>query len=72
MCYLLLLGGALVLISTVCGLGFDISCKISPEETICMKCQSLFSGKNKIDFVCLWSAELTQRLAMVKWITEKF
>ena len=28
-------------------IGFDISCKLSPEKTICMKCQSLFSGKNK-------------------------
>ena len=29
--------------------GFDISCKLSPKETICLKCQSLFSGKyNKI------------------------
>ena len=27
--------------------GFDISCKLSPKETICMKCQILFSGKNK-------------------------
>ena len=27
--------------------GFDISCKLSPLETICMNCQSLFSGKNK-------------------------
>ena len=26
--------------------GFDISCKLSPLETICMKCQILFSGKN--------------------------
>ena len=25
--------------------GFDISCKLSPKETICMKCQILFSGK---------------------------
>ena len=23
---------------------FDVSCKLSPQETICMKCQSLFSG----------------------------
>ena len=29
-------------------IGFDISCKLSPQETICMKCQILFSGKNKI------------------------
>ena len=27
--------------------GFCISCKLSPWETICMKCQILFSGKNK-------------------------
>ena len=27
--------------------GSDISCKSSPSETICMKCQLLFSGKNK-------------------------
>ena len=25
--------------------GFDISCKLTPEETVCMKCQNLFSGK---------------------------
>ena len=23
-------------------IGFDISCKLSPKETICMKCQSIF------------------------------
>ena len=28
-------------------MGFDISCKLSPMETICMKCQVPFSGKNK-------------------------
>ena len=27
--------------------GFGISCKLSPLETICMKCQILFSWKNK-------------------------
>ena len=26
---------------------FDISCKLSHKETICMKCQLYFSGKNK-------------------------
>ena len=26
--------------------GFDISCKLSPNETICMECQILFSVKN--------------------------
>ena len=35
--------------------GFDISCKLSPVETIYMKCQNLFSGKNKknISVCCL-------------------
>ena len=28
-------------------IGFDISYKLSPWEIICMKCQILFSGKNK-------------------------
>ena len=27
--------------------GFDISCKLSSLETICMECQNLFLGKNK-------------------------
>ena len=27
--------------------GFDISYKLSPLETVCIKCQILFSGKNK-------------------------
>ena len=26
-------------------IGFDISCKLSPLETVCMICQSLFSLK---------------------------
>ena len=26
-------------------IGFDILCKLSPQETICIKCQSPFSGK---------------------------
>ena len=28
-------------------IGFGISCKLSPMETICMKCQTLFSEKQK-------------------------
>ena len=40
--------------------GFDISCKLSPMETICMKCQILFSRKNKKNIVNLLSAELAQ------------
>ena len=42
-------------------IGIDILCKLSPVETICMKCQILFSGKNKknITNLCyLSSAEL--------------
>ena len=30
-------------------IGFDLSCKLSPLETICMNGQSLFSVKNKIN-----------------------
>ena len=26
-------------------IGFDILCKLSPKETICIKCQNLFPGK---------------------------
>ena len=40
----------------------DISCKLSPDETICIKCQSLFSGEKKIN---LPSAELAQKVAKV-------
>ena len=28
-------------------ISFDMSCKLSPLETVCMKCQSLFSWTNK-------------------------
>ena len=28
-------------------IGFDISCKLSPLVTTCMKCQNLFSEKNE-------------------------
>ena len=28
-------------------IGFDISCQLSPKETIGMKCQNLFSGKTE-------------------------
>ena len=28
-------------------IGFDISCKLSPKEIVCMKCQRLLSGKNE-------------------------
>ena len=39
--------------------GFDISYKLSPNETICMKYLNLFSGKNKKN-INLMSAELAQ------------
>ena len=44
-------------------IGFDISCKLSPLETICVKWQSLFSEKNKEEnIVRLSSAGLAQIL----------
>ena len=46
--------------------GFDISCKSSPMDTICTKCQIPFSGKNKKNIVNLLSAELAQRVIKVK------
>ena len=32
-------------------IGFGISCKLSPRETICLKCQNLFSGKSKKNII---------------------
>ena len=32
--------------------GFDISYKLSPLETVCMKCQIMFSGENKNIPIC--------------------
>ena len=45
--------------------GFHISCKLFPMETIGMKCQILFSGKNKKNVINLSSAEFAQRVAKV-------
>ena len=39
---------------------FDISCKLSPLETICMKRQIMFSRKNKKNIIHLSSAVLAQ------------
>ena len=39
-------------------IGFDILCKLTSMETICMKCQILLSEKNKK--IYLSSAELAQ------------
>ena len=43
-------------------LGTDTSCKLSPEETICMKCQILFYRKNKKNINNLSSAESAQSM----------
>ena len=51
--------------------GFDISCKLSHMETICMKCQSLFSWKNKKNITILSSAELAQRVVKVNGLVIK-
>ena len=37
-------------------IGSDISCKLSPKEIICLKCQTLFSGKYKKNTINLSSA----------------
>ena len=38
--------------------GFGVSCKLSLMETICMKCQLLFSGENKKNITNLSPVEL--------------
>ena len=49
-------------------IGFDISCKLPPKETICMKCQSIFSGEKKEkNTISLSSAEFAQRVIEVKY-----
>ena len=47
-------------------IGSGISCKLSPEETICKKFKNLFSEKNKKNIINLTSAELAQRVVMIK------
>ena len=46
-------------------ISFDISCKLSPKEIICMEYQSLFSGTIKKNIVSLSFAELAHRLVKV-------
>ena len=43
-----------------------MSCKLSPMKSIRMKCQILFSGKNKKSIICLSSAEVAQRVVKVR------
>ena len=49
--------------------GFDISCKLSPLETICMKRESLFSGKNNTNMINLSSAEHAHRVVKVNSVS---
>ena len=51
--------------------GFDISCKLSLIETICMKYQILFYGENKKNIINLSSAELAQRVIKVNEVCNK-
>ena len=46
--------------------GFDISCKLSPTETICMKYQNLLLGKNKKTISNLSPAELVRGVIKLK------
>ena len=43
--------------------GFDISYKLSPQETICMKCQSSFFAENKEKYFKLSATEIFAQLA---------
>ena len=49
-------------------IGFDISCKLSPEETICMKCQNLFSQKNNKNIINMSSTEFAHSIVSVEAI----
>ena len=40
--------------------------QIVSMETVCMKCQSLFSGKSKKNIINMSAAELAHRVVMVK------
>ena len=45
---------------------FDISCKLSQLETICMQCKSCFLGENMKNVTIWSSAELAKRVVKVK------
>ena len=50
--------------------GFGISFKLCPPyETICMKCQSLFSRKNKKNIINLLSAEFVKKVARSTYLS---
>ena len=44
---------------------FNIICKLSPKETVCIKCQSLISGKSKKNNINLLSAKFAQTVVKV-------
>ena len=49
-------------------IGFDLSCKLSPYESICpfcVKCQTSFSRKNMNNIICLLSAEFVKSMVSV-------
>ena len=45
--------------------GFDISCKLSPMETMCMKCQNIISRKYEKYTINWSSAELVKGVVCV-------
>ena len=49
-------------------IGFDLSCKLSPQETICTKGQSLFSGKNKKNILKCCMLKFLPCLLSVKFV----
>ena len=44
-------------------IGFDISCKLSPQKTVCVKCQNQFLGKSNKNVINLSTAEFVPK----KW-----
>ena len=45
---------------------YDISCKLSPKEIICMKCHTLFSWDNKKNIINFSYADFALRVFKVK------
>ena len=45
--------------------GFDILCKLSPMETICMKCQNPFSGKDQKNISICYLLKILPRVLSV-------
>ena len=52
-------------------IGFDISGKLSPRETICMKCQSLFSWEKSEKYFKKLSAEIFTNNAVLMELEKK-